>query len=152
MWIIWQETKGIIADAWHETTDAAHIVYVTWLDVRPMVPAALTITWGYLASVFLITFPLWAVFDDIGHYISIHIPQLGFGTDRERLILPPLLGILMFVCGVLLLFFTAALKERVEKRLEGKPKETGEQTSSPTNEDPLVPMWIESQQESNKAE
>lgn len=158
MWIIWQETKAIFADLWEWLTDSAHLAYLGWLDIRPALPMGCTLISIFVLDIALLFLPIAAVADNVILYpMNVAASKFTGEETPSPFLMSPLLGIVMFVSGIFLMFFLGELWERVDKRLEGKPKPEQpaaqpEQDVQPAaaNDDPLMPFYVAGQQSENK--
>lgn len=111
MGIVWQEFKGLIADLYSQTTEGLRKVYAA----TPPATITLTMVGGTMTSLALIMIPFAALVSDAFK----NLPD----SHPLPLVIDPALGLVMFMAGVMLQLFTLALLGRIEKRMQGKPKD-----------------------------
>lgn len=134
MWLIWQELCGIVSDILDKIDLALGAIKATAQQVRADIAAnyqTLTVmSVGCSLSLVLCGLPVLAILGFLGKFID---NLLG----RNRIVIQietgELIGLLvMLSVGCCVLWFTGELTSRIEKRLEGKPKD--DQPSSTSTE------------------
>lgn len=125
MWLIWQEFKAIMADAWDKIAAWARWMLKGIAEMLRVIAAnyqlVIVLSIGIPFGVLLTCIPLFAALEAFTSPIGkLFNPR----ADELRIIQGDFLPLfLMFVVGLIALTLTVELADRIQKRLEGKPKD-----------------------------